>query len=180
MIDMIANIFTASLNLIRLSLIKVVKGGRITFNAMQFLSFGTTIRIGRKGRIILGRSTQTRKGVALLARSGTIDIGDRVGLNMNCIITSHEMIEIGDNCVFGPNVMIFDHDHDYKGKTGGFLTSPIRIGNNVWVGANVVILRGTTIGDNSVIGAGSVIKGDIPADCVVVQKRENCITKIER
>ncbi len=178
--DMIANIFTASMNLVRLSLIRMLNGGRISFSAVEFLSLLTTIRIGKNGRIILGRSTQTRKGVALLARSGTIAIGNRVGFNMNCIVTCHERIEIGDHCAFGPNVAIFDHDHDYKSKNGGFLTSPIRIGNNVWVGANVVILRGTTIGDNAVIGAGSVIKGNIPADCVVIQKRENHFTKIDR
>ena len=178
--DMIFNIFRVSFNLVRLSLMKVLTGGRIRFNAVQLLSLFTTIRIGKSGSITLGRSTQTRKGVAFLASRGTIEIGDRVGFNMNCILTSHERIEIGNHCAFGPNVVIFDHDHDYKSKDGGFLTSPIRIGDNVWVGANVVILRGTTIGDNAVIGAGSVIKGDIPADCVVVQKRENCLTKIER
>lgn len=177
--DRIANVFTASVNLVRLSLMKMLKGGRIDFNAIQLLSPRTTIRIGRNGRISLGRSTQTRRGVALLARSGTINIGNRCGFNMNCIITCHERIEIGENCSFGPNVMIFDHDHDYKTRNSSFLTSPVRIGDNVWVGANVVILRGTTIGDNSVIGAGSVIKGNIPADCVVVQKRKNYFTKID-
>lgn len=52
-----------------------------------------------------------------------------------------------------------------------FQTSPIVIGNNVWIGANTLILRGTTIGDNCVVAGGSVIRGNYPADTVIVQKR---------
>lgn len=53
-----------------------------------------------------------------------------------------------------------------------YKTAPIRIGNNVWIGANCVILRGTVIGDNSVVGAGTVLKGIYPPDSLIVQKRE--------
>ena len=52
-----------------------------------------------------------------------------------------------------------------------FQTSPITIGSNVWIGANTLILRGTTIGDNCVVAGGSVIRGSYPADTVIVQKR---------
>ena len=79
--------------------------------------------------------------------------------------------------ILSPNVQIYDHDHDYvceggiaKGK---YITGPVEIGSNVWIGANCVILRGTKIGDNCVIGANSVVKGEIPANSVVYQKREN-------
>ena len=73
-------------------------------------------------------------------------------------VKSLEYIEIGDNCKFGNNLVIVDHDHNFRAygnhshQNPEFLSSPIRIGNNVWVGANVTILRGTTIGDNCVIG----------------------------
>ena len=52
-----------------------------------------------------------------------------------------------------------------------FKTAPITIGNNVWMGANALILRGTTIGDNTVVGGGTVVKGDFPANSVIIQKR---------
>ena len=54
------------------------------------------------------------------------------------------------------------------------------IGNRVWIGANTVILRGTVIGDDCVIGAGSVVKGNVPANSVLVQKRDDEIIKIDR
>ena len=55
------------------------------------------------------------------------------------------------------------------------LDAPCTIGNDVWIGAGAVILRGTTIGDKAVIGAGSIVKGDVPAGCVYYQKRETVI-----
>lgn len=77
--------------------------------------------------------------------------------------------------MLGPNVLIYDHDHDYKAEGGVFSlkykTSPVTIGNNVWIGANCVILRGTSIGDNCVIGGGCVLKGEYPSNSVIVQKR---------
>lgn len=84
-------------------------------------------------------------------------------------------IVIGDDVQFSPNVMVYDHDHDYKAKGGvksmKYKTSPIFIGNNVWIGANSIILRGVRIGDNAVIGAGCIVNKDVPDNTVLVQKR---------
>ena len=94
-----------------------------------------------------------------------------------------ENIVIGDNCKFGNNVVLVDHDHNYRGcgqytlENPEFVSSPIQIGNNVWVGANVTILRGTVIGDDCVIGAGTTLKGVIPAHSKVIQGN---ITSINR
>ena len=60
-----------------------------------------------------------------------------------------------------------------------YKTAPIIIGNNVWVGANTVILRGAEIGDNSVIGAGCIVKGKIPENSVFVQKRQSIYKKFK-
>lgn len=93
-------------------------------------------------------------------------------------ITCIDHITIGDGCQFGQNVVIVDHDHNFRNEgEGALISSPITIGNNVWVGANCVILRGVTIGDNAVIAAGSVIHDDVPADSVIYQKKEDYISK---
>ena len=85
-------------------------------------------------------------------------------------------IVLGDNIQLSPNVQIYDHDHDYRAEGGlaamKYKTAPVEIGNNVWIGANCVILRGTKIGDNCVVAAGSVIKGEFPANTLIYQKRE--------
>lgn len=71
--------------------------------------------------------------------------------------------------------MVYDHDHDFRAEGGvkamKYKSSQIKIGNNVWIGANSVILRGSIIGDGAVIAAGSVVKGEIPDGAVFVQKR---------
>ena len=92
-----------------------------------------------------------------------------------------EAISIGDNTEFGPNVCIYDHDHDYKNGLNNELykTSPVKIGKNCWIGAGVIILRGTVIGDNSVIAAGSIVKDVVPSNSLFYNKRENCKTIIE-
>lgn len=84
----------------------------------------------------------------------------------------------------GPNVLIYDHDHDFRKEEGlkklKYKTAPVDIGDNVWIGANTIILRGTKIGNNCVIGAGSVIKGCYPDNSIVVQKRNTIITEISK
>ncbi|MCR4903605.1 MAG: acyltransferase [Butyrivibrio sp.] len=92
-------------------------------------------------------------------------IGDHCFFNTGSSITSTESITIGSYCKFGNNLVIVDHDHNYKRKSESepeFIGKPIVIGDNTWVGANVVILKGVTIGNNCVIGAGSIITKDIP------------------
>ena len=111
-----------------------------------------------------------------------LKIADHCFFNINSSITCLENIEIGSNCKFGNNLVIVDHDHNYRAKgkfnfeNPEFISSPVKIGDNVWCGANVVILRGTIIGDNCIIAAGSVIKGIIPANSVVIQRKTNMIS----
>ncbi|WP_312886635.1 acyltransferase [Paenibacillus foliorum] len=85
-------------------------------------------------------------------------------------------ISIGRNTKIAPNVCINDHDHNYKNTTDGHLImGEVIIGENVWIGSNVVVLRDTVIGDNAVIAAGSVVKGNVPANTLFLNKRENKI-----
>lgn len=129
---------------------------------------GAELRIGSGFKMRDGAKIRVRKG-------GKCIIGKNTSINSNNMIACHETIEIGDNCQFSPNVQIYDHDHDFRDPGGigtmHYQTSPIKIGNNVWIGANTVILRGTEIGDNCVIGAGSVIKGVFREGSVIVQKK---------
>lgn len=111
----------------------------------------------------------TKRNVSIHSQGGKIIIGKNVFFNENCNIVSHKNIIINENSTFGPNVCIYDHDHNYL--NGGFISGDIVIGKNVWVGANSVILRDTNIGDNCVIGAGSVVRGHYSANTKIVQDR---------
>lgn len=129
---------------------------------------GSIVNICSKFRARSGSHIRVRKGAQLI-------IGSNTSVNHNCMIVCREKIEIGSDVQFSPNVMVYDHDHDFRAEGGvksmKYKSSPIKIGNNVWIGANTIILRGAKIGDNAVIGAGCVVKGEIPAGAVFVQKK---------
>lgn len=93
-----------------------------------------------------------------------IEIGENFYANHNLIILDCAKVEIGDNVFIGPNVTIATAGHplEYKNRNEGLeYAYKIKIGNNVWIGANVVINPGVKIGDNTVIGSGSVVTKDI-------------------
>lgn len=147
---------------------KIYAKGRVVLrkNATLTTSYG--------GKITILGGMEGFSSSCISAPGGKIVIGKNFFINRNSVIVSREEIVIGDNVAIGPNVIIYDHDHDHK-KGGGYLQSKIEIGNNVWIGGNVTILRGVKIGDNAVIGAGSVIYCDVPKNSLLVQKRENTI-----
>ena len=136
------------------------------------------ITFDRGGKLRIGSGFKMRDGAKLRVRKGAVcTMGKNVSLGSGNVINCQNSITLGDNVILSTNVQIYDHDHDYACDggvaAGKYITGPVEIGSNVWIGANCVILRGTKIGDNCVIGANSVVKGEIPANSVVYQKREN-------
>jgi galactoside O-acetyltransferase len=100
-----------------------------------------------------------------------VHFGRGVYGNSNLTLVDDEHIYAGDYCMFGPNVVIATSGHPVLPvlrENHYVYNLPVRIGRNVWVGSGVQILPGVTIGDNSVIGAGSVVTSDIPANVVAL------------
>ncbi len=117
------------------------------------------------------------QGVVLLctglqAPGQKIVIGNGTYINRRTFIDASELIVIGDDCAIGPNCYITDHDHGMDPAEvplrQALMGSPTRIGNRVWLGANVVVLKGVTIGDDVVVGAGSVVTRSLPAGTIAV------------
>ena len=104
-----------------------------------------------------GCRISVKKGASLILGSGFI--------NSNCEIRCSESISIGENVAIAPEVIIRDSD-DHQ-IVGSKKTSPINIGNHVWIGTRAMILKGVSIGDNSVIAAGSIVTHDVPSNCLV-------------
>lgn len=99
-----------------------------------------------------------------------IEIGENFYANHNLVILDCNKVTFGDNVFVGPNCAFYTAAHplDYQIRNQGLeYAKPIKVGNNVWFGGNVVVLSGVEIGDNSVIGAGSVVTKNIPPNCVV-------------
>lgn len=96
-----------------------------------------------------------------------ISVGDNFYLNHNCIILDVVKVEFGDNVFIGPNCGFYTASHplNVSDRNKGLeYAKPIKIGNNVWFGGNVVVMPGVTIGDNVTIGAGSIVTKDVPSN----------------
>ena len=126
---------------------------RMEMNAEMFGSCGKNVWIVPPMKFTIGKH---------------ISIGEGCYFNQGITMIDDWKIEIGDRCLFGPNVTICTTGHAIspKHRGDGMYSFPIRIGNNCWIGANVVILPDVTIGDNTVIGAGSIVTKDIPANVI--------------
>lgn len=136
--------------------------------------------LSREAQICLGERIQNRGSLYLICgQGGRLRVGAHVFFNTNSSVTCMGRIEIGSYCKFGNNTVIVDHDHNYKDENGEYLVGEISIGERVWVGANCTILRGARIGDNCVIAAGSVVKGEVPPGTLYCQKRRTDVRVIE-
>lgn len=96
-----------------------------------------------------------------------ITVGDRVFFNFNCVVLDVAKVTVGDRTLFGPNVQIYTATHpmDYELRASGLENGKaIHVGEDVWIGGGTIICPGVSVGDRTVIGAGSVITKDIPSD----------------
>ena len=110
-----------------------------------------------------------------------IEIGKNFYANHNLVILDGNKVEFGDNVFVAPNCAFYTAGHplDYKERNKGLeYAKPIKVGNNVWIGGNVTVLLGVSIGDNVVIGAGSVVTKDIPSNVIAVGNHCRVIKEI--
>ena len=119
-----------------------------------------------------------RKGFSVvIEENGEINIGKNVFFNNYCSLNALKKIEIGDDCIFGENVHVYDHNHIFKDEKApinsqGFKKNAIIIGENCWIGSNAIILQGVKIGRHSVVGANCVIYKDVPDNSIIVSGKE--------
>ena len=105
----------------------------------------------------------------VVSREGSLHIGDGVYLNDGVMISCLGQVEIGDHTLIGPQVNIFDNNHLFgpQGVSRECRPGRVRVGKNCWIAANVILLDGACIGDNCVIGAGCIIRDDVPDGTIV-------------
>jgi len=179
----VKNLISVMYTFLKFSVIKIVRWKTFKFKLIERFSPNTTINIWKDGQLSFGKMVRAHTGSNFsVVTNGDLNVGDFTSFGYGCILVCRQKITIGEGCEFGPNVLIYDHDHDFKVEGGlkakKFKTGDIEIGKNVWIGANTVILRNTKIGDNSVIGAGSIINGEYPANSLVVQKRITSVVEL--
>lgn len=179
----IGNIVSVAYSAIRFGLLRVFSNGRIKTSLIERISPNVVIDIDKNSKLQLGKKVRIHSGSRVTAaKGGVIEIGDNVRINNNCRIACRDHIIINEGVEFGPGVLVYDHDHDFRTeggiKAGEYRTSEVTIGKNTWIGANTIILRGTEIGENCVVGAGCVLTGKYVSNSVIIQNRETIVKPI--
>ena len=127
--------------------------------------YGSSFSVGK-------RVTWRKRFDLMIDKKASVSIGDNCFFNNDCSINALGSIDIGSGSIFGEGVKIYDHNHRFNEfdtplKYQGYTIGCVRIGNNCWIGSNVVILKGASIGDNCVISAGTVISSVVPEKTIV-------------
>jgi acetyltransferase-like isoleucine patch superfamily enzyme len=134
-------------------------------------SIGRSFRIHGRPAIRLGERVAFRDSVQI-GGHGVLEIGAHTSINDQVIITATERVRIGRDVMVAPRAFILDVDHrfDQEGipiSRQGYVSRPVEIGNDVWIGAGAIITKGVTIGDGAIIGANAVVTRDVPPNAIV-------------
>jgi acetyltransferase-like isoleucine patch superfamily enzyme len=147
---------------------------------------GNVLEMLREGRLELGEHVLFEPGVWLTAQApARIRIGTGTFLNLGVQVAAADLVEIGAYCMFANGCFITDANHRFDDPERpvpwqGFTSKgPTRIGDNVWCGANVVVTSGVTVGERCVIGANSVVTGDLPPFSIAAGAPAKVIKTIE-
>jgi acetyltransferase-like isoleucine patch superfamily enzyme len=156
-------------SIVRVVIIKIIFLSKIRIDFSYRYKYHHCIYIGNNGKCFINKNVSARDNFTILiAKYGYLEIGENCFFNNGCSINCVKSIIIGNGTLFGENVKIYDHNHIYNMYgvplvQSGLKSEDIIIGNNCWIGSNVVVLKGVKIGDNSVISANAVVHKDVPS-----------------
>lgn len=157
--------------LARLAWLKLRWRGRLQIDGIAFVCRGVRFEIGRDAKVVLGRWSWLGDGCKVRAHEGVVEIGAKSVLGQECTISAYQHVSIGRECIIADRVMMIDFDHgmvevERPIRLQGIYKRDVRVGHNVWIGYGACILRGVTVGDNSVIGTNAVVTKDLPDNAV--------------
>lgn len=163
--------------------VRLAGGSRVSSGA--YLKDVQKIRLGRKCKIhadasidasrspgvVLGDQVTLNRYAFIQGGDGGVRLGNHVEINNFSIVNGTGGVDIGDDTLIGPGVRIISYQHRFAAGTPIRLQAsekkPIRIGRDCWIGANVIVLAGITIGDGAIVGAGAIVTRDVPDNAVV-------------
>ncbi len=143
---------------------------------------GPNISIGESATIVAEKDSHTRIGVwNQVPDCGRIQIGAAVMITPGVRISACDEIVIGDSCMLAHGVYITDSDWHgvYNRIERPREVTPVHIGNNVWLGDHATVLKGVSIGDNSIVAARAVVVGDVPANVVVAGNPAKVVKELD-
>ena len=170
---------------------KIILGENVKFNQRLILKKDEKVK---GGKITIGNNcsfgyeygggfNDSKIEIQIRGIGAEIKISNNVATNNNLFICAKKLVEIENDCLIGRNVTIMDHNahgiSPNKRRTSSGTAKEIKIEENVWIGNNVIILPGTKIGKNSIVGAGSVLKGVYPKNVIIQGNPAKIIKNIE-
>jgi acetyltransferase-like isoleucine patch superfamily enzyme len=137
-----------------------------------FLGKGLELHVEPRGEVSFGRFVWIGDGSKIRCHEGAVEIGAKTVMGQECTISAYQQVRIGEQCVIADRAMFIDFDHgvvevERPIRLQGIYKRDVEVGNNVWIGYGACILRGVSVGDNSVIGTNAVVTRDAPANAVV-------------
>jgi acetyltransferase-like isoleucine patch superfamily enzyme len=158
--------------LARYALLKLRYGRRLRTDGICFVCPGVRLEIGRDATLRIGRWAWIGDGTKIRVHEGEVSIGAKTVMGQECTISAYQHVEIGRECIVADRVMLIDFDHgvvevERPIRLQGIYKRDVRVGHNVWIGYGACILRGVTVGDNTIVGTSTVVTRDIPENAVV-------------
>ena len=164
--------FGYALLIVRWLWLKVRWRGRLKTDGLCFICPRVKFEIGRHATVSIGRWAWVGHGCKIRAHEGEVSIGAKSVLGQECTISAFQHVSIGRECIIADRVMLIDFDHgvvevERPIREQGIYKRDLNVGHNVWIGYGACLLRGVTVGDNSIIGTSSVVTCDVKENSVV-------------
>ena len=158
--------------LVRYAMLKLRFGSRLQTEGLCFICPGVSLEIGRNATLRVGRWAWIGHGSKIRVHEGEVSIGAKTVLGQDCTISAYQHVSIGRECILADRVMLIDFDHgvtevDRPIRLQGIYKRDVNVGHNVWMGFGSCVLRGVSIGENSIVGTNSVCTRDVAANSVV-------------
>jgi acetyltransferase-like isoleucine patch superfamily enzyme len=152
--------------------LKLRYGRRLQTDGICFVCPGVHLEIGRGATLRIGRWAWIGDGSKIRVHEGEVSIGAKTVMGQECTISAYQHVEIGRECIVADRVMLIDFDHgvvevERPIRLQGIYKRDVRVRHNVWIGYGACILRGVTVGENSIVGTSTVVTRDVPANAVV-------------
>jgi acetyltransferase-like isoleucine patch superfamily enzyme len=158
--------------LVRYVWLKLRFGKRLQTDGICFVCPGVQLEIGRGAALRIGRWAWIGHGSKIRVHEGEVSIGAKTVMGQECTISAYQHVEIGRECIVADRVMLIDFDHgvvevERPIRLQGIYKRDIRVGHNVWIGYGACVLRGVSVGNNSILGTSAVVTQDVPENAVV-------------
>jgi acetyltransferase-like isoleucine patch superfamily enzyme len=146
--------------------------GRLQTDGLCFVCPGVKFEIGPHARVKLGRWSWIGHGCKVRVHEGEFSLGAKSVMGQECTISAFQHVSIGRECIIADRVMMIDFDHgmvevERPIREQGIYKRSVDVGHNVWIGYGACLLRGVSVGENSVIGTSSVVTADVADNAVV-------------